>query len=596
MPFVYSIKSWLIPALFVLATSFCVTANPSLTPANTTQWQLLLHSYQGQAQITDPDFLLSAGNFSPEAEMAKTLELFRQDPQLAFCRFPARITFLAEKLNLPLAEDRFERCPQLENFIKHVPFEKIELVYASEVTSSATSMLGHIFIKVSGTNSKGNAVAHSLAYFTEITTLNPAKLIVESTMTGMPGFFSVRPFAADLKQYRDIEQRNLWQFNLSADAQNKRLLQLHIWELHQVELTYYFQSFNCATLTLEMLALLKPEILQDRRPIVSPIDVVKAATNQQMVQSTIIDAASPWLFYAMADTLPSQIKAQLDEISSLNEFSAAENALTHPLAARYLDMRLEQSVSQLKMSPQQAENIRSRMRLDTDQTLDLSHYKHPARTPQDAAFSASLLQDANGSALVVDFLPAGHLLQGDNRQYLTESELQIAKISVAINDKGTALQLREFTLYSAISLAPDSAAFPVWSGEFYLGFRPGWRQDLSRWSTGELSGGFGKSYRLHKDVTVFGLAGAGMATNLADSLGFIYVKSGMLFTLAADTKLQLQYMAHSGKASEPSRFQQMSAALSWFPEQNQAFALHFNHVQILGRQSNAVGFEYSNYF
>ncbi|MDZ7867833.1 MAG: hypothetical protein U5L02_01305 [Rheinheimera sp.] len=121
--------------------------------------------------------------------MAKTLELFEQDPQLAFCRFPARITFLAEKLNLTLAEDRFERCPQLGNFIKHVPFDTIELVYASEVTSSATSMLGHIFIKVSGTNSKGNAVAHSLAYFTEITTLNPAKLIVESTMTGIARLF-----------------------------------------------------------------------------------------------------------------------------------------------------------------------------------------------------------------------------------------------------------------------------------------------------------------------------------------------------------------------------------------------------------------------
>lgn len=590
------LKSWLIPALFVLATSFCVTANPSLKPVDMPQWQLLLHSYQGQAQITDPDFLLSAGNFSPEAEMAKTLELFHQNPHLAFCRFPARITFLAEKLNLTLAEDKFERCPDLENFIKHVPFETIELVYASEVTSSATSMLGHIFIKVSGTNSKGNAVAHSLAYFTEITTLNPATLIVESTMTGMPGFFSVRPFAADLKQYRDIEQRNLWQFKLSADAQNKRLLQLHIWELHQVELTYYFQSFNCATLTLEMLALLKPEILQERRSIVSPIDVVKAATNHQIVKSTEIVAAKPWLFYAIADTLPPQIKSQLDEISNIDEFSQAGNALANPLAERYLDMRLEQSVSQSKISPQQAEDLRSRLIVDTNQTLELSHYKHPARTPQDTSLRTSLLQDANGSALVIDFLSAGHLLQGDNRQYLTESELQIAKVSVALNDKGTALQLREFTLYSTVSLAPDSAAFPVWSGEFYLGFRPGWRQDLTRWSTGELSGGLGKSYRLHKDVTVYGLAGGGMATDLTDSLGFVYVKSGMLFTLAADTKLQLQYMAHSGKAIEASRFQELSAALNWFPEQNQALGLQFNHVQIQDRQTNSVGFEYSNFF
>ncbi|MDZ7867832.1 MAG: DUF4105 domain-containing protein [Rheinheimera sp.] len=398
-----------------------------------------------------------------------------------------------------------------------------------------------------------------------------------------------------MQQYRDIEQRNLWQFTLSAEAQNKRLLQLHIWELHQIELTYYFQSFNCATLTLEMLALLQPEILQERKSIVSPIDVVKAATNQSMVKSTIIDAANPWLFYAIADSLPPQIKSQLDEISNIDEFNQAEHAFANPLAERYLDMRLEQSVSQFKMSPQQAEKIRSQMRHDANQTLDLSHYKHPAKTPQDATFSTSLLQDANGSALVINVLPAGHMLQGDNRQYLTESELQIAKVSVAINDKGTALQLREFTLYSAISLTPDSAEFPVWSSEFYLGYRPGWKQDFTRWSTGELSGGLGKSYRLHKDVTVYGLAGAGVATDLADSRSFFYGKSGLLFTLAADTKLQLQYLAHSGKANEPSRFQELSAALSWFPEQNQAFGFNFNHVQVLGRQTNAVGFEYSTY-
>lgn len=544
-------------------------------------WSLLLHVWQGQPQIQHPQFLLSIEHFSVAAEQAKTVALFRQDPYRAFCRFPARLTYLAAQQQLTLPADRWSHCPELQKFLDHVPFTTLELVYASEVLSSASSMLGHIFIKASGQNQRGVEVAHSLAYFTEITTLNPVRLLIESTVTGMPGFFSVRPFQKDLLQYRDLEQRNLWQFQLKASAERRQLLQLHIWELHQIDLTYYFQSFNCATLTLEMLALLSPQLLSERGTIVSPTDVVKAVTRQQLIQSTLIEPAQPWLFYAMADSMPPAVQQQLDHLMSQADLTQASAALQHPLAAPYTEIRLQRLVAQQQLSVANANQIRQALPIATAPQLDLSRYKHPALTPQDSALGLSWQQDEVGDQLLLDWLPAGHWLTGDNRQYLAESELLIGHTKLALAPKTMTLRLQELAIYSVRALTPDSQAFPVWSGELYLGYRPVYQPQSGRSSRGEIAAGGGKSYRLHPDVIGYALAGAGLSSSWRHSQAFLYAKAGLLFDLAADSKFQLQYLRHSGQARGDSAYQQLEANLSWFPQQDQA--LHWQWHRIVGQ-------------
>ncbi|KZN40853.1 hypothetical protein JL49_11645 [Pseudoalteromonas luteoviolacea] len=153
-------------------------------------WQSLIHSSEDKAQLSEPTFLLSNESFSATRELELTLELIISNIEKAYCRFPARTIFLKHHLNLniPSLETTLASCPELKKYIEHVPFDQLELVFASEIFSSATSMMGHIFLKAGGKNFRDVEVNHSLAYFTEITTLNPAKLLTESLVTGMPGF------------------------------------------------------------------------------------------------------------------------------------------------------------------------------------------------------------------------------------------------------------------------------------------------------------------------------------------------------------------------------------------------------------------------
>lgn len=559
-------------------------------------WPLLIHSHQQHPQITDRQFLLSVDHFSQEKERELTLAAYQQDPKRTFCRFPARLTYLASLGEVKLAADRFTHCPQLTEFVNQVPFHRLELVYASEVLASATSMMGHIFLKASGTNAQGIEVAHTLAYFTEITTLNPAKLIVDSTMTGMPGFFIVRPFAEDLRQYRDEEQRNLWQFALKGSAERLELLQLHIWELHQIEITYYFQSFNCATLTLEMLALLAPEVLQERGLIVSPSDVVKAAKRHHLITQTHVETAPHWLYSALRDSQNSaeqrQVDDWLDQAMKHGNYQLAPSMTAQPLTALTLSTAITRAVALQQLDAAQAATVLAQLPTPRDTALDLSHYKHPAATPQDAEIAVAFNHHAGRNEALLTYIPAGHRLMSDNRQYLAEAELVIAKTTLRLDSIQKQVRLHEFTAYAVQSLSPDSALYPVWSGEFYLGYRPTYDAQFSQRSLGELSGAGGKSWRPHHDIMMYTLAGAGLATSLRDSRVFGYGKTGVLINMVGDLKWQLQYDFNTGKTEGDSQHQQITSTLSWFVDIKHTLGLQFERTFMNSAVHQQLGFSY----
>ncbi|WP_161569517.1 lipoprotein N-acyltransferase Lnb domain-containing protein [Veronia nyctiphanis] len=465
---------------------------------------------------------------------------------------------------------------RFSKYIDHVPFDRLELVFASEVFSSSSSMMGHIFLKTSGKNYRNVPVSHSLAYFTEITTLNPITLIAESLVTGMPGFFTVRPFEKDRHQYVDIEERNLWQFTLSAEAESIELIRLHLWELKDTDLVYYFQSFNCATLTLELLALIKPDVLDERRLFVSPLDVVKAARDTGLINTTNVIAADKWLRYVLDDQLSSTEKQQVDDAIADRGIVASLS----PLQKQYFSLIDE----------------RAEVVLQGNFVFDLSKYKHPAKTPQDSVFSVGLSSSDGQVALISRFLAAGHSLSSDNRQYLHESELVMGNIVVETSFEDAETKLREFALYSVRTLPPSTQIDPSWSGELYLGYRPSFDSSLSSRSQGELSFGFGKTLSFHKDLRIFSLVGGGLGSDFNDTNLFGSIKVGVIADLILDSKFvsELEWASH--KLADSPGYISSQSSISWFPAQDNAVAIHYSVTKNELMSKNEIGLTYSLHF
>lgn len=571
--------------------------------AQSTQWQLLLHSRSDQPQINHPAFLLSAANFSALAELTATLAFYQQDPVAAFCRFPARITYLANAGHLVLAADRFEHCEDLQQYRQQVPFDQLQLVYASEVLSSASSMMGHIFLTASGTNFRQQPVKHSLAYFTEITTLNPLRLIYDGTIGGMPGFFIVRPFQQDLQQYQQREGRNVWQFHLKSTAAELELLRLHLWELRGVDITYFFQSFNCATLTLELLALLQPAILDEASLFVSPQDVVKAASKHQMIQSTAVATATDWWSRALGQQLSSRQKSAVLHYlqTTPGDTGPASLSLTEPLAAEYLQAAAYQLWLSGQLDAARYQQIQSAAPAQFLQ-LDLSQYKHPARTPQDSAFLLASGTVAGDSVSQLGWLAAGHLLSSDNRQYLAESELKIGYLLASLNHRQQRWQLDELTLYAVRSFTPSDLLTPAWSGELYLGWRqmaavaPTDPSTLIDRGAAELSAGLGKTLQLQDDLQLYWLVGGGTAHRWPDSKLFMQAKAGFSLDLVFDSKLQTEYQRYSSRLSGQPGGAQWSATLSWFFSQDFSFQLNWQHHSVRSISAHRSSMTLLRYF
>ncbi|MBB1457020.1 DUF4105 domain-containing protein [Pseudoalteromonas sp. SG43-5] len=565
--------------------------------SQTMLWRQLLHLDKNKnPQITDPNFLLSNNNgkFSLAKEASYTFSLMKKSLPDAYCRFPARVTYISDFLDIKLPENIQDNCPYLQEYTRSVPFDYIELVFASEVVSSATSMMGHVFLKAGGLNFNDSYVEHSLAYYTEIKTLNPVALVSESLYTGMPGFFSIKPFKNDLSKYKDKEQRNLWRFKLKADKAKLNFLQLHLWELKGLSLTYLFQSYNCATMTLELISLLGESILEEKGLIVTPTDVVKAAQKHNLIESTNVEISDLWKAHMLSKELTARQRRNIDEIIKKDEEIDKKTPLS-ALEIEYFLLNLERDATR--------KNKQEKIDYYTEQKksyiIDVASFKSPVFTPQDSSFTLKLLGNNRNlfetKAVKIGYLPAGHFLRSDNRQYLSESELLLGYTSLSIDLDDNKLDLDEFTLYGVKSLSSSLDMFPTLSSELYIGYRPQKSNYLIEKSAFELSGMLGKTYRLQDDIMLFWLVGGGVSGNLGSSNIFSAFKVGSIINLVSDLKFNFEYVGQSKPLGEGLTIKYYNASLTWLKSKEISIGVNFSHSENNSNLSKAE-LEVSYYF
>jgi hypothetical protein len=562
-------------------------------------WKSLLHIKNGVPQIVDPAFLLSGNSFSLEGELGQTIELYYQDPASFNCRFPARLLFLKKYLNLQ-AQTGAPQCVELEKYQQYVPFDDVSLVFASEVLSSASSMMGHTFLKVSGKNIKNNDVAHSISFFTEITTFNPIKLIYEGVFTGMEGFILVRPYKNDLKRYSQVEGRNVWTYSLDLTEFDKRLIQAHTWELKNIEIKYSFQNYNCATLTLYLLSIAKPELKKSEKLYVSPVDVVKAVSQYELVKTKEVVLATDWRLNMLSQQMPASLLEaayQLIDGESnldLNSFDQTEQYLL----VEYLSALIEKSTHVELLSEQTAQRLSSMVdAIDVaDMRLDISTYKNPIESSQDSVITSTFRSIEGSPVLDFSFLPASHYLYGNNTQYFSESELNIGELTLRADIENKDLKIQNLTLYAVRSYLPSTRYSSQASGQFYLGYRHLYNKNLKQRGVLELSGGFGKSYALHKDVTVYAMLGLGLGITEKEVFGFYKPSVGAFIHLIGDSKLILNYQSAYNHFDMDSAKNSLSVDYSWFGAKNTTIKLGYKKTAVGNIATNELSILYGYHF
>ena len=218
----------------------------------------------GESEIDDDKFFFAPnGKTDAKAELHATLDaLFNEtrfDDNSSACLFPARKNWLAEKLEI----DNFAEvsCKEFDKTLKRLDPKSTTMVFPSAHINSPASMFGHTFLRLNSSyNSKLLSYAVNYAANANADTENGVIFAIKGLFGGYYGHYSLLPYYEKLKEYRDTEQRDIWEYDLSLNEQEILKMVHHIWELNNIYSNYYFFTENCSYNMLWLLEVARPSL------------------------------------------------------------------------------------------------------------------------------------------------------------------------------------------------------------------------------------------------------------------------------------------------------------------------------------------------
>ena len=487
-------------------------------------WSSLLHVAEGKANIRTKEFLLSLPNFSLENELTATVDFLYDGNTSHVCRFPARYLWLKNEIDLPALP--IDDCADLNEFKLRAPTDTISIVFASENLAQPSSMMGHILLKLSGTNAQHQPVAHAISFITDAGGINLPKLFFDSMVVGKQGFFTLSPYEEKLSLYLRDEQRSIWEFDLALNSTQRALVRAHLIELKQTQLTYFFQKYNCATVVDFILSIGAAQQLPVDALWLTPKDVIKRARTLNLIQESRIIPPNRWLIRALSEQVDSAVRRGVkDDVEQMkpiviDTLNADDDQIKLQLAMAYQGYLVETkqvgTLADNSVKYEQARQYRSELaqlfeKKYKNSQLEANAFKNPLDTPQDSQLTYGVSRRGQNTFLRLGFTPASHHLDDDNRQYFAESELLLFDVSLLKNIATKQLLLDRFIVYSAKSFIPHDEMSGGLSGVFRIGIEPQRNAEFKMQNTALISGAVGKTWRSAGDIDLFAILAAGVA-------------------------------------------------------------------------------------
>jgi len=236
------------------------------------EWQVLMHYSPGligrnsTSLVDDTEFFLDKqGQSSPQAELEATLRRLlmpaNDDDKAIACRFPARSAWLVSVLNMNKRHLPQYRCIHLNNWLKKLAADSLTLIFPVSVLNSPASMFGHTFLRFDRKTEKiPDLLAWTVSYAARSGAEMGFRFALKGLFGGYPGKFNLAPYYVQVKEYSDIESRDMWEYQLDFDQAEIHALLLHLWELLPVYFDYYFVDENCSYQLLTLLEAARPAL------------------------------------------------------------------------------------------------------------------------------------------------------------------------------------------------------------------------------------------------------------------------------------------------------------------------------------------------
>ena len=258
-------------------------------------WHLLLR-YEGGVSQADSDrfFFAKSGKNNPEEELQANLRAFfgpwgnkkykrNQHPQ---CRFPARYTWLKQQFKIEQDPTQAE-CPGLSFWFQMFNYQSVSLVFASYYLNSPSSLFGHPLLKVKTSNyNNASLLDHSISFAAHPGRVDIFRYVLYALFGGHPGYYYFLPYHVKVREYNDMENRDLWEYELNLSQIETQRMLLHVWEMDQTHFDYFYLKENCAYHLLTLLEVARPslELRKDHSFLALPSETIKTIVRNKLVE------------------------------------------------------------------------------------------------------------------------------------------------------------------------------------------------------------------------------------------------------------------------------------------------------------------------
>lgn len=463
-------------------------------------WHLLLHmpSKGSPSEIDDKNFFFAKDGYkNPKAELEATLfALYNEttlDDNATACHFPARVHWLKKELNLEGLPK--VNCNEYDALIKRMDPQAVSLVFPFAHVNSPASMFGHTFLRIdSSYESKMLSYAINYAAGADPEKENGMLFAIKGLVGGYHGNYSLLPYYEKLKEYRDSDQRDIWEYDLDLNREEVMQMVRHIWELKETYSWYYFFDENCSYNMLWLIEIARPSIhlREDFFYYVIPPETVHTVYQSGIVKSMHYRPSKRTTLLGYEATLTSQQREQALSLAR-GDISAdviVDDKSINTQTKRYIleaASELNQynymnsDVSKTNYLTYSRSILTARATLGKGETISVNQPANPLESHQATRVVAQTGWRDGTPVQFLGWRPANHDLFDNDIGYLRGTQIEFLDTLLRYEDGEIALE--KLTFLSIASIAPRSDFFQPLSWRMKSGFDTNYMDKNSNFMT-----------------------------------------------------------------------------------------------------------------
>ena len=470
------------------------------------QWHALMHFhnrwFSKESTIDSDAFFFSPdGKKDPDKELKATLKAFFTPPDRIEkienksaeykhpqCLFPARYAWLNSRLKFDPDLLPPVSCTDYQTFKSTIDPKRVALIFTSAYMGNPASLFGHTLLRLDSTG-ETPLLSHAVNYGAITGSDGGISFIFKGVFGGYNGIFSVYPYYDTVNLYNNMENRDIWEYQLNLDPQQIDRLIAHIWELGHNSAYYYFFSENCSYMLLETLNVALPErdLTEDfYHPLFSsytiPIDTVRTVLKQKDIlkkavyrpsRQTRLTHAYAFLASAEKTELRKLLKAprQVDSVmeSGLNDEQKANVLIT---AYEYLQYAF--IAGDVPLDEMRRDSIKILTALNTIRDKSsITELPVPETRPDQGHLSGAigLYGGRRNHKNFVDLMirPAYHTLLDETGGFIPFGSITYMDLTLRWYENENDLRLQKFSFVDIESLPARNELFSPFSFKMNLG-------------------------------------------------------------------------------------------------------------------------------